>query len=233
MHSSAVLLPCLAILASAADPWMNEPDTGLETFLFSTNYTRGSLPPLKDIRGVPDFDWAAHQFLSNQQYSYYRTAAAGEWSYRNNLDVWSKVKFRPRHLNDVSKLNETLATTFLGYNFSAPIFIAPAARAGYGDPERGELNFVDVAAAENILYSSALYASKTIEEIGAQKRKYNNTLNGPMVTFQQIYGNVNQTVTWEAIRRAEAANAKAIIFTIDAPANSVRHRAARYDTTNA
>lgn len=43
-------------------------------------------------------------------------------------------------------------TTFLGYNFSAPIFIAPAARAVYGD-ERAELNFVDAAANENILYT--------------------------------------------------------------------------------
>lgn len=48
-------------------------------------------------------------------------------------------------------------TTFLGYNFSAPIFIAPAARAVYGD-ERAELNFVDAAANENILYTvSALF----------------------------------------------------------------------------
>jgi len=41
------------------------------------------------------------------------------------------------------------------------------------------------------------------------------------------------SITWEAIRRAEKANAKAIVFTIDAPGTAVRHRAARYDTTNA
>lgn len=41
--------------------------------------------------------------------------------------------------------------TILGYNFSSPIFISPAARAGYGDPA-GELNFVDAAAENNILY---------------------------------------------------------------------------------
>lgn len=89
--------------------------------------------------------------------------------YRNNLDIWSKIKFRARMLTDVSGVNKTLpyakltflisklcadiiSTTFLGYNFSAPIFIAPAARAVYGD-ERAELNFVDAAANENILYT--------------------------------------------------------------------------------
>lgn len=40
----------------------------------------------------------------------------------------------------------------MGYNFSAPIFIAPAARAVYGS-ERAELNFVDASASENILYT--------------------------------------------------------------------------------
>lgn len=88
--------------------WLEEPDTGLVNYLASTNYTEGSLPLLKDIRAAPDFDWAAEAHLGNQQYAFYRTAAAGEWSYRNNLDIWSKIKFRTRMLNDVSKLNETL-----------------------------------------------------------------------------------------------------------------------------
>jgi L-lactate dehydrogenase (cytochrome) len=78
-----------------------------------------------------------------------------------------------------------------------------------------------------------LYASKSIEEIGEAKRAHNNTLNGPQVTFQQIYSNANLSVTWDAIARAEAQNAKAIVWTIDAPGSSTRHRAARYDTTNA
>ena len=49
----------------------------------------------------------------------------------------------------------------------------------------------------------------------------------------QIYTNANLSVTWDAIARAERTGAKAIIWTIDAPAGSTRHRAARYDTTNA
>ncbi|KAI0004436.1 S-2-hydroxy-acid oxidase [Xylariaceae sp. FL0662B] len=217
--------------ALAAEPFLNEPDTGLETYLLGTNWTEGEQPLLKDMRGIPDFDFAARQKLNDQEYSFYRTAAGGEWSYRNNLEIWSKVKFRPRQLTDVTKVNETLSTTVLGYNFTAPIFIAPAARGGYADPERAELNFVEAAAEENILYTAAIYASKTIEEIAAVKS--NSTLNGPQVVSQQIYTNVNLSVTWDNIRRAEAAGAKALVWTIDAPSSSTRHRAARYDTTNA
>ncbi|KAK8041978.1 hypothetical protein PG993_006501 [Apiospora rasikravindrae] len=192
----------LAAVAFAAEPWINEVDTGLTDYLFSTNYTEGHLPLLKDMRAVMDFDYAARQFLDNQKYSFYRTRG------RRRVEV-----------------------TFLGYNFSAPIFIAPAARGGYANPERAELNFVDAAAKENILYTAALYASKTIEELAAQK--HNDTMNGPQVMFQQIYTNANFSVTWDAMKRAEAAGAKAFVWTIDAPGDSTRHRAARYDTTNA
>lgn len=280
----SLIISSVVVSVLAAEPFWNEPDTGLETYLLSTNWTEGTQPALKDMRGIPDFDFAARQKLNDMEYSFYRTASAGEWSYRNNLEIWSKVKFRARMLTDVTKVNETLATTILGYNFSAPVFIAPAARGGYADPERAELNFIEASGTENILYTRALYASKTIEELGAGLS--NKTLNGPQVTFQQvrpnlstffriqeasptsppnqkcsefkstsyaktpptariqyffhvhantiqIYTNANLSVTWDAISRAEKAGAKALVWTIDAPSTSVRHRAARYDTTNA
>ncbi|KAI0199939.1 FMN-dependent dehydrogenase [Astrocystis sublimbata] len=226
---SAGFLPALLGLTKAYDVWVNEVDTGLETFLYGSNWTEGTQPALKDMRAISDFDFAARQKLGDFEYSFYRVAAGGEWSYRNNLDVWSKVKFRPQHLTDVTKVNETMKTTILGYEFSAPIFIAPAARAGYGD-ERGEMNFVEAAGAENILYSPSIYATKSIEEIASVKT--NNTLNGPQVIFQQLYTNNNLSVTWDIIERAERTGAKALIWTVDAPASSTRHRAARYDTTN-
>ena len=48
--------------------------------------------------------------------------------YRNNLNIWNKVTLRPRHLNDVSKLNETLPYVFL------PLFLlrTPPATANLG-----------------------------------------------------------------------------------------------------
>ncbi|RSL46723.1 hypothetical protein CEP51_015892 [Fusarium floridanum] len=226
MRTFTLLSPLIAA-ASAYEQWVNEPDTGLQTFLSASNWTEGSKPDLKDIRGVPDFDFAARQVMTDQQYAFYRTAAAGEWAYRHNLEVWEKARLRPHQLASVVGLNETLGVSIFGHNFSAPIFISPAARGAYGDPDRAELNFVDAAAEEDILYVAALYASKTIEEIGAQRKKHDSTI------FQQIYSNANLSVTWDAMKRAEAQGVKAIVWTIDAPATSTRHRAARYDTTNA
>ncbi|RSM02974.1 hypothetical protein CEP52_007667 [Fusarium oligoseptatum] len=200
MRTFTLLSPLIAA-ASAYEQWVNEPDTGLQTFLSASNWTEGSKPDLKDIRGVPDFDFAARQVMTDQQYAFYRTAAAGEWAYRHNLEVWEKARLRPHQLASVVGLNETLGVSIFGHNFSAPIFISPAARGAYGDPDRAELNFVDAAAEEDILYV--------------------------------IYSNANLSVTWDAMKRAEAQGVKAIVWTIDAPATSTRHRAARYDTTNA
>ncbi|RYP17647.1 hypothetical protein DL767_009973 [Monosporascus sp. MG133] len=202
-------------------------------------------PLLKDMRAIPDFEFAARDYLDDKQYSYYRAATADEWKgrrvpddanlnfgkrYRNNLEIWTNVKFRPRHLRDVTKANETLATTVSGYNFSAPIFIAPAARGGYAH-ERGELNFAEARGEEDILYCAAVYASKTIEEIAPAKS--NSTLSGPQVLFQHIYTSGNLSVMWNIIRRAEKSGAKALAWTIDAPAASTHHRAARHGATNA
>lgn len=45
----------------------------------------------------------------------------------------------------------TYSTTILGYNFSSPFFISPAARADYAHPQ-AELNLVQGAASGDILY---------------------------------------------------------------------------------
>ncbi|KAH7362785.1 hypothetical protein B0T11DRAFT_352794 [Plectosphaerella cucumerina] len=213
--------------ALAARPFLDVADTGLEDYLTGTaNWTEGTLPSLQDMRAIPDFEFAAKQVLEDEGWSFYRLAAGQEWSYRNNLDVWQKVQFRPRFLRNVVDLRDNLSIELFGYNFSAPFFIAPAARAAWGDAERAELNFMEAAGDENLLYNAALFASKTIEELDAVKR--NNTWNGRQVIFQQIYTNTNLSITWNDLDRAERTGAKAIVLTIDTPGSSVRVRGARH-----
>ncbi|PNP50316.1 hypothetical protein THARTR1_09024 [Trichoderma harzianum] len=196
----------LASGAFAAREFLNEPDTGIDDVL---GYVpKGALPDLSKIIGLPDFDWAARHYLPIQNYTYYRNGAAGEWSYRNNLEIES-----------------TLPTTILGHNFSAPIFISPCARGGYGHSD-GELNLVKGAAAGNILYMPALLASYTIEEIAAAKAE-------GQVVFQQLYLSANDTETQDLLDRSKAAGANAIVFTVDSAADGNRHRAARYGVGSA
>ncbi|KAF2494365.1 (S)-2-hydroxy-acid oxidase [Lophium mytilinum] len=225
MHSF-ITLATLIVAASAARPFLNEPDTGLEEYL-GTDFPVGKLPNLTDIRGIPDFDFAARNYLNASSYSFYRTGAAGEWSYRNNLEAFSRVRWRPQALNDVHSVASTLPTKILGHNFSAPFFIAPATRAGLAH-EAAESNLVKGAYAGDILYITAIYATLSIEQIAAAK-----PANGSQVLFQQLYAAANLTAVQNNLDRAKAAGSKAIVFTIDAPATSTRHRAARYDLGNA
>ena len=106
--------------------------------------------------GLPDFEWAARKYMNTTAYTYYRNGAAGEWSYRNNLEIFARYRFRPRVLGmDVTKIESTLPTTLLGYNFSMPIFISPAARGGYANVA-GEEGLVKAAGEAGILYMVSL-----------------------------------------------------------------------------
>ncbi|OAG12342.1 (S)-2-hydroxy-acid oxidase [Paraphaeosphaeria sporulosa] len=214
----------LASVALAARPFLNEPDTGIEGVLGST--ANGTLPPLEQMVGLPDFDWAARRAMSPRNYTYYRNGAAGEWSYRNNLEVFQRFRLRPRVLVDITKIDSSLPTTILGHNFSAPFFIAPCARGGYAHPD-AELNFVKGAASGDILYMASLFSTKTTEEIYAAKA------NSSQVLFQQVYLTDNITETQELFQKIEKLGSKAIVLTVDSAADGNRHRAKRYGVGSA
>ncbi|KAJ6438164.1 alpha-hydroxy acid dehydrogenase, FMN-dependent [Purpureocillium lavendulum] len=162
----------------------------------------------------------AKSCLPTRNYTYYRAGSAGETSYQRNLDIYSQYPFRPRVLVDISKIESTLETTILGHKFAAPFYISPCARAGDGHAD-AEINFVKGAAEENILYMPALFASRTIEEIAAEKAE------------GQLYLSSNDTEIQELFTRTEKSGARAIVFTVDSAADGNRHRAARYGVGSA
>ena len=68
----------------------------------------GVLPDLSRLVGLPDFEWAARQFMNAANYSYFRLGAASEWSYRNNLEIYQKYRFRPRVMVDITGIESTM-----------------------------------------------------------------------------------------------------------------------------
>ncbi|KAL2207296.1 FMN-dependent alpha-hydroxy acid dehydrogenase [Sarocladium strictum] len=209
--------------ALAARPFLNEPDTGIDTVL--KDLPAGELPDLDAMVGLPDFDWAARHYLPVENYTYYRNGAAGEWSYTANLETFQQYHFRPRVMVDISDIESSLPTSMLGHNFSAPFYISPCARAERGHPD-AEVNFVKGAAAGNILYVPSLYSAKTQEEI------YEAREDGQML-WQQVYLSGNDTSNAEILARAEKNGAGAIVFTVDSAAGSIRQRAERFGVGSA
>lgn len=133
MHAQTLLL-ALSSTAFAARPFLNEPDTGIEEALgglFTGGRSSAEAPlsaaalsndsapgqPPNDSSQLPnvtamvslhDFDWLARKHLPIKSYTYYRNGAAGEWSYRNNLEVFRRYRLKPRVLRDISKIQSTL-----------------------------------------------------------------------------------------------------------------------------
>lgn len=165
--------------------------------------------------------------MNESSYTYYRNGAAGEWSYRNNLEVYGRYRFRPRTLVDITNIESTLPTSILGHNFSAPFYISPCANGGLAHPE-AEANLVKAAYKENILYIPSHYATLSFDEIAAAKPS-----NGSQTIFQQVYLNSNDTQTKEVFDHAKKLGSKAIVFTVDSASDGNRHRANRYGVGSA
>lgn len=152
-----------------------------------SDFPDGKLPNVTDLWSIPDFEWAARNFLNNTAYAWIRYGTGAEYTYKNNMEVFPRVGFKPRVLTgDKTSVNMSMqyvishhqstassltssSTTILGNHFDAPIFISPAAAPGLVGgyvPEHRELGLVQGAGEEGILYIPALYAEMTIEEMG-------------------------------------------------------------------
>lgn len=88
--------------ALAARAFLEEPDTGIMDVLGTLEV--GALPKLTDMVALNDFQWAARNFLPRLNYTYYRNGAGGEYSYRNNLEVYNRFKLRPKTMVDITKV---------------------------------------------------------------------------------------------------------------------------------
>ncbi|GKT41327.1 cytochrome b2, mitochondrial [Colletotrichum spaethianum] len=91
----------------AARPSSNEPDTSIEDSL--GNLAAGTLPNLGDVVALNDFDRVARNYLRTANYTYYRNGAGGEWSYRNNLEVYNRYHFKPSVMNDITDIQSSLS----------------------------------------------------------------------------------------------------------------------------
>ena len=95
----------------------------------------------------------------------------------------------------------------MGYNFSAPYFIAPAANLNVSNSGT-EASLVRAAGSAGILYVPSIGAKLSIETIAA-------TAAPGQVMFHQEYTWANTTQLQNEVRRIEASGFKAIFLAID------------------
>lgn len=191
------------------------PDTGLDT----SGWVVGELPPLEEMWTLNDMQIATKNVIAKRHYAYYRTGALDEITYQANLNIWKSVRLNGYSFRDVSDVD--LSTSILGYNFSAPFFIAPAADAGHTN-QSAELSLVTAAGKTGILYVPSIYATKSLEEIA-------EVLLEGQVMFHQEYVWSNRSRLVDELERFEAADYKAIFLTIDNTGiDGIRSRSLRF-----
>jgi 4-hydroxymandelate oxidase len=162
-----------------------------------------------------ELEQLARQRLSSMAYDYYAGGACDEQTLQENVSAWSRFALHYRVLVDVA--SRDASTSVLGAPVSMPILIAPTAFHKLACPE-GELATARAAArAGSIMVLSSL-SNTCVEDVCAA--------TSGAVWFQ-LYVYRDRGATAALVARAEAAGARALVLTVDAPVWGRRERDVR------
>jgi isopentenyl diphosphate isomerase/L-lactate dehydrogenase-like FMN-dependent dehydrogenase len=152
---------------------------------------------------VFDFEPVAKGKVPPAHWGYLITGTDDDATIKANRDGYSKWALRPRRLVDISKLDTSV--DLLGHKYDTPIILCPLGSQKAFHVE-GELAVARAAKAKNHLQVLSTVASTSIEDVIAAR--------GAPVWFQ-LYTTPDWNQTRGMIKRAEAAGAPALVFTVD------------------
>lgn len=173
--------------------------------------SRAVVPPIEltpdpDVVTISDIQRLGDAKLERTARGYYDSGADQEQTLRENVDAFSRLRFRPRVLVDVS--NTWTATTVLGKEISMPIGIAPSAMQKLAHPI-GEAGTAKAAEAAGTVMILSTLSTTSLEDV---RRAAPNCL-----LWYQLYVYRNRSLTESLVKRAVAAGYAAIVLTVDAP----------------
>jgi 4-hydroxymandelate oxidase len=159
-----------------------------------------------------DLEALARARLSQMTWDYYASGADDESALRRNVDAFEQIALHYRVLVDVSKRDAS--TTVLGQRVSMPILVAPTAfhRLAHKD---GELASVRGAGDAGTVFILSTLSNTAVEQVIAAAA-------GPV--WFQLYVYKDRSATEALVRRVEAAGARALVLTVDAPLLGRRER---------
>jgi 4-hydroxymandelate oxidase len=170
---------------------------------------------MTDLINLADFEQQAHDKLTQMAYDYYASGAWDEITLRENHSAYDRIKLSPRMLIDVSQRD--LTTTLLDQKVSMPILIAPTAFHRLAHPD-GELATARAASAAGTIMTLSTLSNTAVEEVA-------QAANGSL--WFQLYVYKDRSATEDLVRRVEAAGARALVLTVDAPFLGRRERDVR------
>jgi 4-hydroxymandelate oxidase len=152
---------------------------------------------------VFDFELVAHRNVPPAHFGYMASGVDDEVTLRANREGFQKFQLKPRRLIDVGKIDTSME--LFGETYGSPIVIAPTGsnQAFHSD---GELGVSRAARSGNHLTMLSTVATTSIENAIAAR--------GRPVWFQ-LYPTDKWEVAEALARRAEKAEAGAIVITVD------------------
>ncbi len=162
---------------------------------------------------LSDLEEAASTKTDKSAWAYIQGGAGEEWTLKANRDAFHRRTLRPRVLVDVENLE--FGTTLLGTKVSAPFYVSPTASHGLVHQD-AEAATARAGSKANILASFSTLSSISMEDIAKAAP------TGPR--WFQLYLQPEFSTTKSLVERAEKANCKAIILTVDMPVAGTRDK---------
>jgi 4-hydroxymandelate oxidase len=188
----------LRSLASLDSQKLEADGTAMTTLLGTTH-------PLEQTVNLAEIEALGRAALDQNALEYYASGANDEVTLRENREGFRRLKLRPRMLIDVS--NVDTRTTLLGQPVQTPIALAPSAFHGLAHPE-AELGTARGAAHMGTVMTLSTFSNTPIEAVAAQ---------ATAGFWFQLYLYRQREISAEVVQRAEAAGARALVLTVDAP----------------
>lgn len=152
---------------------------------------------------VFDFEPVAKTNIPPAHWGYLITGTDDDATIKANRDGYSLWALRPRRLVDVTHVDASVP--LLGTTYSTPLVLCPLGSQKAFNP-LGEVATAKAAKAKNNLQVLSTVATTSIEDAIAAR-------GGPV--WFQLYHQADWTQTRGLIKRAEAAGAPAVVFTVD------------------
>ncbi|VUC25602.1 unnamed protein product [Clonostachys rosea] len=174
--------------------------------------TPGSFLPLNACKSLEDFERSSQTTLSAKAAAYFNSGAESLSTLHGNRKAWANIRFCPRVLRDVTRVDMTCS--IMGSDSTMPVFIAPAAAARLAHPD-AELGFARGAARMGVVQCVCTYASVKPQDI-MDCFQTDPWKRGGALTFQ-LYVPQQKERASQLIQMAKDAGFRALVVTVDSP----------------
>ena len=174
---------------------------------------------MDNILTLKDVETAAKEKLSSNEFQFIAGGTIYGETLKENVAALKKYKIRPRVLRDVS--NRDLSIKILGHRAATPIGISATSQHEHSNPD-GDFAIAKTSSDYAIPMTVALMSTVSLKDV---MESYPTAF-----CFQQIIISNPKTLTEKMVAKAEEAQAKGLVVTVDMPIAPIKFTQKGYKT---